>query len=376
MIMLCTVSCIEPFEPEIKESQNMLVINGNITDKPGWHYVDISRSSEYNDPAFIPVGGCVVRVEDQNGKGVTYSEDQPGIYKADLEESFLNVNSTYRLYVYTQDGKEYLSEYDSLHACPPVDSIYYEIDLPESDDPHFTFLGGVQFHVDVRGKKSDSRNFLWKLEETYLYPADYYIQYIWENESVYEFDPPTDSLTWCYTGGPISEIYTASTRDLVANELNRYPLNYVSTWGPQLRYEYGLLVTQYSLSDQAFLYWDKIGSMIDEEGGLYETQPSNARGNFYNINDAEEQVLGFFYASQVKEKWIQFERPIEKMYNFDEPCWLELANLDNLASGTFMISVDEDGMGPPFGYSWDNECFDCRMQGGSLEPPAYWQKDE
>ena len=117
--MLCTVSCIEPFQPEIKESQDMLVINGSISDKPGWHFVEISRSSAYNDPGFIPVKGCVVRVEDQNGRGVTYSEYQPGIYRADLDESFLGVNNAYKLYVYTQDGEEYQSDYDSLLACPP-----------------------------------------------------------------------------------------------------------------------------------------------------------------------------------------------------------------------------------------------------------------
>jgi len=373
--MLCTVSCIEPFQPEIEERQDMLVINGRVTDKPGWHFVEISRSSAYNDPGFIPVKGCVVRVEDQNGRGVTYSEDQPGTYKADLDESFLGINNAYKLYVYTQNGEEYQSDYDSLLSCPPIDSLWYEIDLPVSDDPDITFLGGVQFHVDIRGEKGDSRNLLWNLEETYKYPSDYFIQYLWENDSVYEFDPPADSLAQCYIGGPISEIYTASTKNLVTNQLNKFPLNYVSAWGPRLRYEYGLLVSQYSLSDEAYLYWEKIGDLTDEEGSLYEKQPANAHGNIYNVNHQEEQVLGYFYASQEQQKWIQFEKPLAQIYNMDEPCWLELADLNFLESGSFMISVDEDGMGPPFG-SGNNECYDCRMKGGSLEPPDYWQIDE
>jgi hypothetical protein len=375
LILLCTVSCVEPFQPEIKDRQDLLVVDGRITDKPGPHYVRISRASPYNDPGFIPVKGCVVRIEDQDGRGVTYAEYEPGNYRADLDESFLDVNNAYRLYVYTVDGEEYLSDYDSLLPCPPVDSLFYEIDFPVSDDPEITFLGGVQIYVDIRGEKDDSRNFLWELEETYKYLAHYFIQYLWENDSVYEFDPPSDSLTHCYKSGPISEIYTATTRRLVTNDLNKYPLNYVSAWGPRLRYEYGLLVTQYSLSDEAYLYWEKIRTLTDEEGSLYESQPANADGNIHNINDPEEQILCFFYASQVQEKWIQFERPITEMYNLDEPCWLQLADLDHLESGSFMVSVDEDGMGPPYG-SGNNECFDCRMKGGSLEPPTHWQKDE
>jgi hypothetical protein len=374
LIMLCTVSCVEPFQPEIKERQDLLVVNGRITDKPGTHYVRISRASPYNDPGFIPVEGCVVRVEDQDGRGVTYSEYEPGNYQADLEESFLDINNAYRSYVYS-DGEEYLSDYDSLLPCPPVDSLYYEVDLPVSDDPDITFMGGVQIYIDIKGEKGDSRNFLWELEGTYKYVADYYIQYLWENDSLYEFDPPSDSLTHCYMSERITEIFTASTRHLVANDLNKYPLNYVSAWGPRLRFEYGLLVTQYSLSDEAFHYWEKIRTLTDEEGGLYEKQPANAEGNIYNVNDPKEKVLGFFYASQLQEKWIQFKRPLVNVYTMDEPCWLQLADLDHLESGSFMVSVDDDGLGPPYG-SGNNECFDCRMQGGSLEPPAHWLKNE
>lgn len=374
--MLCTVSCIEPFEPEIKERQDMLVINGLISDNPGWHSVEISRATPYNNPGFIPVSGCVVRVEDNIGMGVTYSEYEPGIYRAELEESFLAVNNVYKLYVYTEDGKEYQSDYDSLLACPPIDSLYYEIDLPVSDDPDITFLGGVQFYVDLSGDPGDSRNFLWKAEETYKYLSSYFIQYLWENDSVYEFDPSRDSLSRCYTGGPIPEIYTASSRYLLANQLNKYPLYYVSTWGPELRQEYGLMLSQHSLSNEAYLYWEKIAGL--EEGGLYEKQPSNTDGNIYNVDDPDEQVLGFFFASQVKKKWIQFERPFTQMYNLDPPCWLQVANLNTLESGSYMVSVDEDGIGPPYGsgINGSNECFDCRMQGGTLEPPDYWLWDE
>lgn len=377
IILLCTVSCIEPFEPEIKERQDMLVINGHISDKPGWHSVEISRATPYNDPGFVPVRGCVVRVEDHHGRGVTYAEHEPGIYRAELEESFLAVDHVYKLYVYTEDGKEYQSDYDTLLACPPIDSLYYELDLPVSDDPDFTYLGGVQFYVDVRGGPGDSRNFLWKAEETYMYFSSYLIQYLWENDSVYEFDPPSDSLARCYTGGPIPEVFTASSRYLVANRLNKYPLNYVSAWGPELRYEYGLLVSQHSLSNEAYLYWEKLAG-LKEEGGLYERQPSNTEGNMYNVNDPDEQILGFFFASQIREKWIQFERPFVILYNLDPPCWLELADLNTLESGSFMVSVDEDGIGPPYGsgINGTNECFDCRMQGGTLEPPDYWLRDE
>ena len=373
-LLLCAVSCIEPFEPEINQVQDQLVINGSISDKPGWHYVEVSHSSPFNQPSFIPERGCVVRVEDENGQGVNYSEIQPGVYGADLDENYLGVNKAYKLFVFTQDGEEYQSDYDSLLACPSVDSLYFEIEKPESEDPNIEYLGGIQFYVDVRGRTGDSRNFLWKLEETYQYQSYYLIQYYWDMDSMYEYDPPTDSLLRCYRTGSISEIHTASSKHLVTNQLIKYPLNYVSAKYPQLRYIYGLMVSQYSLSDEAFFYWEKMKNLIYETGGMYEKQPASASGNIYNVNDPEEQILGFFYASQERKKWIQLERPFP-MYILDFSCWLDIADLDYIKEPGFLISASATGLGPPYA-TGDQECFDCSLLDGSLEPPEYWIIDD
>ncbi|MFC2081454.1 DUF4249 domain-containing protein [Bacteroidota bacterium] len=372
------VSCIELYQPEIKEMQEMLVINGSISDQPGWHYVEVSRSSPYNEPGFIPVEGCVVRVEDENGLSVTYADYKPGVYRADLDASFLGVNKAYKLYVYTQEGKEYQSDYDSLLACPPIDSLYYETDRQAMEDSKITYPG-IQFYVDVKGKAGESRDFLWKMEESYEYHSKYDIQFIWNGEEVEEFDPPIDSLHRCYRTRSISEIYAASSRYLVTNELNRYPLNFVSGNTPKLKIKYSLMVTQHSLSNDAFLYWDNIRKLIGETGGLYEKQPANTKGNIHNVNDAEEQILGFFYASQEREKWIilknQFDFAIQ-----DYSCPIDtVEDLWDFPGDLYIISlnINEEGerRGEPYGTSYRG-CFDCRLRGGTLEPPYYWLTDE
>jgi hypothetical protein len=371
IILLCAVSCIDPFHPEIKETEDLLVINGSISDRPGWHYIEVSRSSPYNEPGFKPVNGCVVRVEDENGRGVTYYEYQPGVYWANLEASFLGVNKAYKLLVYTQDGEEYQSDYDSLLACPPIDSLYYEIELQESDDPNITYLGGVQFYVDVKGKEGDSRNFLWKPVESYQYHSAYLTEHVWDGKTLHNFSP-RDSLRECYLTKPISEIYTASSRYLVANELHRYPLNFVSGSTPRLRIKYTLMVTQHSLSDDAFLYWDKMRTLISETGGLYEKQPASSFGNIFNINDEEEEVLGYFYASQEREKWILVKRRIPfYIPNYDCHIDTVCGDLRGLAPGSYLVRY---GYGC-WGYA-NPACFDCRLRGGSLDPPYYWPTDE
>ena len=372
---MAMVSCVEPYQPEISEIQDLLVVNGRITDQPGEHMVEVSRSSPYNEPDFIPVNGCVVRVEDETGQGVIYSEYRPGVYRADLDESFLGVNKAYKLYVYTQEGEEYQSDYDSLLACPQVDSLYYSTESKETDNPNNTYYG-LQFYVDVKGKKDESRNFLWKLEESYEYHAPYFIQYYWNEDSLQEFDPPIDSLSICYRTQSIPELYTASTRYLVGNELNKYPLNFVPGRTLKLKIKYSLMVSQHSLSNDAFIYWEKINSLMTETGGLYEKQPAGSDGNIININDQEEQVLGYFYASQEMEKWT-IVRERFNFFFYDYSCVMDtVVNFDELGGSYYMISLDQDEeVGPPYGYA-NRFCFDCRERGGSLEPPDYWNEDE
>ena len=44
--------------------QEMLVIDGLITDKDGIHTVTVSRSSLYNRPGLVYESGCIVNIHD------------------------------------------------------------------------------------------------------------------------------------------------------------------------------------------------------------------------------------------------------------------------------------------------------------------------
>ena len=196
-ILLCLAACVDPFKPDIRETQNLLVVNGIITDRPGMQYVEISRSSPYNQPLFIPVKGCVVRVEDDQGEGMIYEDGGSGRYWVNLERPFLGVNKSYRLLVFTPDGKEYQSDYEPLLPCPRLDRLYYEIEHQETDDPLRSYYG-IRFLVDVKPEAGATRNVLWKLVETYEYHASYLIQYTWNGRDLFEFYPLSDSLYTCY----------------------------------------------------------------------------------------------------------------------------------------------------------------------------------
>lgn len=377
-LLLCLCTCIDPYQPEIGETQDLLVVNGLITDTPGIHTVEVSRASPYNQPEFIPVENCVVRVEDNEGTGRIYSPDQPGMYRARLDRPFLSTGKAYKLIVLTPDGKEYQSDYDTLLPVVRLDRLYYEVESQETSDPENTYYG-IRFYVDVKPEPGASRNILWKLVETWEYSATYLIQYIWADHSLTEFSPPTDSLFTCYKTQPVRELYAASTQHLVSNELNHYPLNYVSNQTSKLLIKYSLLVRQHSLSEEAYRYWNKVKGRLTESGGLYEAQPSGSRGNICNVDDPEELVLGCFYASQVTERRIlvneAFDFLIRKKICELDTLW-NLNEIETYMPPVYMISLNfRTGVGPPYGIS-DHDCFNCTYRGGVTQKPEYWDDDE
>ena len=380
LLILTCDSCIEPFEPVIKEYQRVLVINGKITDQPGMHYVEISRSTPYNYPSYEPVWGCMVMVTDENGNRIHFPEREIGKYGADIPGSFLAVGKAYSLQVqvFTPFQKEYCSEYDTLLACPPIDSIYYEVETRETSGTDF-ILGGIQFYVDMTGAASDSRNFMWQLEETWEYWAALFSQYIRrEGGEVISFHS-NDHFYKCWKTYPIGEIYTKTTRNLSVNALKRNSLNFVSNETDRLKVKYSLLVKQQSLTRRSYVYWEKMRAQSRETGGLYETQPSSAIGNICNTTDPDEVVLGIFYATQQRTKRIMVDNVSGENdpFEFEIPCltceWED-------ATGTFQSVSDfpyylksnhPSGYGPPY-LTADQICFDCRIRGGINVKPDFW----
>jgi hypothetical protein len=371
LLVLCT-GCIEPFEPDIEETSEVLVIDGSITDVQGIQTITVSTSSPYNDPEFQPVSGCVVRVEDESGSGITFLENEEGMYQSEPDPDFLAVGKAYKLIVITPDDEMYESEYDSLLACASIDHLSYRVEEQGTSDPDINYYG-IRFYLDMTGSPGDSRNYKWTFEETWEYISYHRIQYIWDGSHFLDYTPQLYGFKICYLTDQLEDFQVGSSSTLGTNEIHQQPLHFVTNQTPRLQEQYSLLVRQYSLSNEAFLYWDKISAQSGDAGGLFETQPSKTTGNISNVNHPEEKVLGYFFASQVREKRItvkaDFEFPI---VGFD--CPLDTAySVDDFGMNYpyLMYSLSNMGRGPPYAYSY-KECHDCTYRGGVTTKPEYW----
>ncbi len=370
ILTLICGSCIDPFQPVIEETQEALVIYGMISDQPGIHQVTVSASSPYNDPSLKPVSGCVVRVEDDMGNMAVYEETNPGIYEAFLTTPFLALNKTYSLFVATMEGEDYQSTYDTLLACPPIDTIYYEVRSQGTSDPDVV-LYGAQFYSETTGSEDASRNFRWQLVETWEYNSAARANLIWNGGPL--IPVLADSINTCYMTEPIQGLYSGSTKYLSENKLSRNELNYVSNETPRIKLQYSLLVAQQSLTDEIYRYWDRMKSQSGDAGGLYESQPASTVGNINNVNRPEEKVLGCFYATQQQTKRLTVKSEFNALVE-GFTCELDTINgVEELGSEIpyYLYSLDPLGRGPPY-LAGSNNCFDCRLKGGTNQKPDYW----
>ncbi len=366
--------CVEPYTPVINESQNSLVVEGLLTDQPGLQNIYISRSSPLSNPSLIPDNNCQVRVIDKNGNSYPFYLQGDGVYYNWMTASQLVPGTAYKLVFNTVDGKEYESDYQILPSpCPSIESLYFEIETVGTSDPEQS-LEGVQFYIDINAREDQTRNYRWELVETYEYHSAYFIQNYFDG--VLHSMPDPLIYYYCWYTGRVNNIFTASTKYSVSNRITRYPLHYVSNQTSRLKIKYSLLVKQYSISDDAFQYWDQIRKQQQESGGLYETQPPHIRGNVYNVDDPDELVLGYFNVSSSSEKRIFVDVHREIRFPGNDCSLDTINNMDEMPDHNmypvYLISLSPAGAGFPFGIG-PRRCFNCTVEGGTNIEPYFWE---
>jgi hypothetical protein len=378
--------CIDPFSPSIDEYQQMLVIDGMITDREGIQTVTVSRSSSYNEPGLKYESGCNVNILDNKGNIFNMTEGSAGKYSARIDGQFLSAGTQYMLEVTTRDGKRYRSDYEMLSPSPPIDSIHWEVKYVERDDPLYGDLIGVQFSVNSDATSYEASGYRWELFEQYEYRSKFYARDYYDGAIHYvSQEYLSDSVYYCWSPiSKINEIYTYSTEQSISKEIRMVPLTYVSNQTDRLKYDYCLLIRQYSLSQAAFSYWNKLQEQANESGGLYETQPSRIRGNIYNVDNSEETVLGFFGASGISEKRV-FIKGFGYLFKVFDTYNERLCQPAGLTPGElmeFLEGIDTTEY-PIFLYNYtgtrdgpwdyiDQACVDCTKRGGNTIKPDYW----
>lgn len=370
-LLLSFTSCVEKFWLEIDNYENVLVVDGLLTNGDEPVVVRLSVSSPINNEALIPISGCKLYIIDEDELEIPLTEIESGIYQV-LDISFKGqIGSSYQLYISLPNGQDYVSDICHLLAPSPIDSVYGLAESSEMANSHHD-LHGIQFYIDNHNNLTDTCYYMWKLSQTFKYRASFNLDYTWEGE--YIPYPNPDSLRTCWHTAPVNDIFTFSTKYLDEPVITNFPLNFTSTETKMLSIRYSLLVRQLSISENAFNFWDALRQQNIEQGGLYSRQPIQIKGNVHNVNNPDEPVLGYFTVAGVTNKRIFVNRPPLPFYydvcvpDFESMRWIAFEPSSNYP----IYLTDIPGQGLAMGAR--KLCFDCRLEGGSLTPPDFWEE--
>ena len=369
MLFFSLISCEEEFQPVLDKYDDQLVVDGLLTNGENPVLVKLSVSSPVYDKKYIPLPNAEVHLTDQDQTIIFLSESEPGTYVA-ADNSFRGKAGTaYQLHITLPNGKKYLSDECLLKQSIPIDSVYGIAQNPELGDIEYEYPG-LQFYVENHTQTTDTAYFLWRLEQTYKYRSTFEIDYFWAGE--YFPYPKPDSLHTCWITTNVGQIIFASTRYLDPTAVNSFPLHYVSSGTKKLSIRYSLLVKQLNISKEAFNFFNILEQQNLDQGDLWSKQLVEIRGNMHSESNSEEPVLGYFLVAGATEKRIFVDRPEITFYYTECTPDYDLRWVPFEPSSNWPIYID-DIMFLGWAAAERDACFDCRLDGGEITPPDFWE---
>lgn len=374
ILALMLTSCIKSYEPVIKSSDAIkYVVSGQVNLGDAVQHINISRSTPINLHYYKPISGCTVKILDDKGNSYSAVDLYDGNYDATIPENELKAGASYKVDILLSGGEHIVSDFDQIQECPDVDSVYYVLQEVPGINPKFP-AQGIQFYIDYNGENVSCRKYMIEAYETYEYHSAYPIEWYYDGQ-IHHVVPGDFSRMICWKTALVKNVFTLTTSNLSQNKYTRFPLHIVDNFtSRRLEFGYSLLIRQYALSDAAFIYWEKIKLVNNQEGGLYERQPLAVKGNMHNLTNPDQEVLGFFGTTSVKSKRI-FVSPIEKLPMLYDPHCEEGILLKNgvkqISPASYPAYLFGD-INRYYNVMIRFECIDCLRLGGKNVKPVFW----
>jgi hypothetical protein len=319
------------------------------------------------------LSGCRVEILDDLGNVEVLTEPDAGVYKTSPDGIQGIIGREYKINITASNGKTYTSGFEKLPQPLVIDSVYAKIEYSK-DDRFPVDVAGYRFYLDTKTATQDSTFLLWDLTATYKYMSDYIIRWIYDGE----LRPWTnsDSLRTCWLTKDILELFVYSTQHLSVPQLKNFPLHYVPVSERDLSIRYSLFVSQFTISKDAYVFWNAVKEQNANHDKLYSRQPYQLQGNIFNPQDPDENVLGYFLVAGEDQHRIFVNKPDSPIKMRYTICKLSFADYQNF--GLLFLSLPREW---PLYATFDNnganaypnqDCLDCRLRRGTIEKPEFW----
>lgn len=366
------IGCKDEVVLESGSYEQIMVVDGFITNESGPYKINLSLTAPINSDNNIPLEGYVVTLFESTGEFEVLTESEPGVYVTSHDGIQGVIGNEYGISIISPEGTEYRSDFQKLMIPVGIESLYAEIDTAISTNYPFQ-IPGYQFYIDSKKAANQESYFLWSIEETYEYDSDYafyyYINDIGEKITRHSY---IEKRRTCWKTKAVDRLFTGTTSSLSESEIRHQPLHFVGTDTKKLYKRYSIILSQYTISEEAYSYWRKIENLLEEDNFLYVTQPYNITGNVKNVNNPQEQVFGYFSVVSVSKKRSFFDKPLltfyyDICYAITDPVQVAV-RMSYTEPPYYFVLTDLDGVG----LIDDESCLDCTSEGGTVRMPSFW----
>jgi hypothetical protein len=366
LFLLVAFGCVKPYEPEVlKSTGNLLVVDGIINCAPNSETtIRLTRTRKLSDTvASLPELYAQVFIEEENGPQYLLQGKDSGIYlSAPLT---LSTTGRYRLKINTSDGAAYASDFAPVKLTPPIDSLTWR---QQGND--------ITIYVNTHDPQNRTRYYRWEYDETWQYATPIEATLYFRNGRIeYRTDEELTKICWKFAAS--TNILQQSTVQLSEDIVRMAPVAELSSQDLKFERKYSINVKQFALTKEAYEYWQIVKKNTQELGSIFDVQPSQLIGNLHCLTKADEPVIGYITAATVQEKRIFIRRiDITNAYSPQSSCKSKIIPVDSAA---FYLTNPPYVIGHYVGSGGGAvaittlECIDCRLAGGTIIKPSYWQ---
>ncbi len=310
LLIILFFSCIDRIEfNEPDALKNAISIQGKLTKgNPNHIRVQISNTFDFeNQQRFITAKS--VELINQEGAIIDLPTKIQGIYELEIPENHptfkIDYGKGYKIKVQLITGEIIESAFDTLHPVPEIAGLNVEKYTQET----YNFEGVLE-NIDLLRFSINSS----------LLPtgSSRKTSFLWELESVYKQSDTAGGT--CRDGScinssganqtcflhinPVRNYKTLNAKKLTGDFIENFQLLEETKRNALFAEGYYLTVYQQSLSDFAFDYWSKVGSVVNRTGNQFQSPAGRVPTNFTFDSNDDLEVLGFFFATESSFKRI------------------------------------------------------------------------
>jgi hypothetical protein len=301
-IVLFYLGCTTPYDFEGETNEDLLIVDGMITNQKIKHQIRLSRSYAF-DAHPKPEKGATVWIESSDGSRFDFEEKADFIYQAKAPFAAAEENR-YQLVVTTRAGKTIQSTPMQL---PPKTDLQEVFARAETTD-----LGqeGIGVYLNAESN-NNAQLYRIEYEETYKVVAPLWTPY----DAVVTFEGFATFATnvimretqeeVCYAFRPSNEIILRSTTNQTRDRIDEEQVLFLPIDSGKLMHRYSVLVRLLVEDPQAYNYFETLKELSVESASFFNNvQPGYLAGNLFNPENDNEKVGGFFRVSAAEEQRI------------------------------------------------------------------------